>query len=176
MAFYTVLTPPPDCASGADTLEQAVFLKDGFVISAFIFTGLWLLSKRLWLWFALFVAVWLAIGFGGRMIGVNPLALAAAQTLIGLFLGLEGNALLERKLIRQGWTLAGVVEGAKLDTVERRFFEAAAQGQAFQANTGERPASGAIAAALARLQGRGAPAVAAGPVVGLFPDPPASAR
>jgi Protein of unknown function (DUF2628) len=124
MAFYTVLTPPHDpLVSPADQQGRTMFLKDGFVLFAFIFTGLWLLSKRLWLAFAIFLAIWAAIGFGGRAIGINPMGLLLAQALIGLFLGLEGHALLESKLLRKGWTLAGVVEGRDIDTVERRFFE-----------------------------------------------------
>ena len=124
MAFFTVLTPPHDpLVSPADQLGKTVFLKDGFLLSAFIFTGLWLLSKRLWLAFAVFLAIWAVVGFGGRAIGINPLGLLLAQGLIGLFLGLEGHALLEHKLVRKGWTLAGVVEGRDIDTVERRFFE-----------------------------------------------------
>ena len=124
MAFYTVLTPPHDPLIGsADQQGRTVFLKDTFVLSAFIFTGLWLLSKRLWLAFAIFLAVWAAIGFGGRAIGINPMGLVLAQALIGLFLGLEGHALQEHKLLRKGWSLAGIVEGKDIDTVERRFFE-----------------------------------------------------
>ena len=124
MAFYTVLTPPHDpLVDAADQQGRTVFLKDGFVLSAFIFTGLWLLSKRLWLALVVFVAIWAAIGFGGRAIGINPMGVLMAQALIGFFLGLEGHAMLESKLLRQGWTLAGVIEGKDIDTVERRFFE-----------------------------------------------------
>jgi hypothetical protein len=161
MAFYTVLTPPPDPrASTGDQMEKTIFLKDGFTLFAFVFTGLWLLSKRLWLAFAIFVVIWAAIGFGGRYIGFNPLALALAQALIGGYLGLEGNALLERKLLKQGWTLAGVVEGRDLDAVERRFFE---QHRAEP----QRPAMPLAAASLTAAGPR--PDVQ--PVTGLFPDP-----
>ncbi len=159
MAFYTVLTPPPDpSADPADHLGRSVFLKDGFAIFAFIFTGLWLLSKRLWLALAIFLAVSAAIALGGRAIGVNATGLALAQALTGLFLGFEGRALLERKLLRKGWTLAGVVEGRDIDTVERRFFESLAS-----------PTGAAPARAYAALM----PAHADQGVLGLFPEPKA---
>ena len=159
MAFYTALTPPADPSLPlADQLERTVFLKDGFAVFAFVFTGLWLLSKRLWLAFFVFALIWAAIGFGGHILGFNPLALTVVQLLIGCYLGLEGNALIERKLIAKGWSLAGVVEGRDIDTVERRFFESVP-------GRGAPTASGATVAA-APLQ----PPPVQG-VLGLFPDP-----
>ncbi len=124
MPFHTVLTPPAARAGSAtEQAEKTVFLKDGFSFAAFLFTGLWLAYKRLWLPLLAFAVVWAAIGFGGRQIGISPLGLAIAQGLIGLFLGLEGHALIERKLIAKGWRFAGVVEGRDIDMVERRYFE-----------------------------------------------------
>jgi hypothetical protein len=159
MAFYSVLTPPHDPArSAADRLEGAVFLKDGFILFAFIFTGLWLLSRRLWLAFAVFLAVWVAIAFGGRAIGIHPLGLLLAQGLIGLYLGLEGHGMIERKLIKKGWTFAGVVEGRDLDMVERRFFEQA----------GVLPEDRAFSPPPASIGP--SRAMSAVPVLGLFPD------
>jgi hypothetical protein len=159
MAFYSVLTPPPEPGGhAADQMEGAVFLKDGFILSAFVFTGLWLLAKRLWLAFAVFVIAWAMIGFGGRAIGVHPFGLLLAQALMGLFLGLEGHGLIERKLTRKGWTLAGVVEGRDLDMVERRFFEQSGLA------AGQRPPAPPQAnASIPRT-------LAAPPVLGLFPD------
>lgn len=159
MAFYTVLTPPADAAkSAADQMEGAVFLKDGFILSAFIFTGLWLLAKRLWLAFAVFLVIWVAVAFGGRVIGLHPFGLLLGQALIGLFLGLEGHGLIERKLLRKGWTLAGVVEGKDLDMVERRFFEQASSLSEPRAFMPPPPASGP------------ARPMPPAPVLGLFPD------
>lgn len=168
MAFYTVLTPPPkrggEIRSGgpSEAMEQAVFLKDGFAVYAFLFTGLWLLAKRLWLAFLVFLLLWGGLLLAGSQLGFNPLAIGLAQTVIGLYLGLEGNALVEGKLIRKGWTLAGVVEGKQLDTIERRFFEQA----------GLEPARAPVPAPSGTSM-TAYPQAGAGPaVVGLFPDPP----
>lgn len=165
MAIHTVLTPPARRGHEAEAAEKAVFLKDGFNIYAFLFTGLWLLAKRLWLAFAVFVAIWAALVVGGRFIGLNPLAIGAAQALIGLFLGLEGHALIERKLLRKGWALAGVVEGRKVEEIERRFFEQAAAGLA--SRQGDKPAARPQPPAPMAGHSGSQPA----PVVGLFPDP-----
>lgn len=157
MAFHTVLTPPPSVATGRDALEKTLFLKDGFVVTAFLFTGLWLLAKRLWLAFFVFALVYAGIIALGRAARVDPLAIGVAQLLIGLYLGLEGNALLERKLVRKGWRVAGVVEGRDRDQMERRFFETVPVPDA--------PAQAAVPRATAAAASPG-PA----PVLGLFPD------
>jgi hypothetical protein len=162
MAVFTVLTPPPGDGDAHERAERTLFLKDGFLLSAFLFTGLWLLAKRLWLAFAVFVALWAAIGFGGRAIGVHPLGLALAQMLIGLYLGLEGHALIERKLLRKGWRLAGVVEGKEIDQVARRFFEQAGALAARDARE--------AATATPGLQRSGQPPAPDYGVLGLFPD------
>jgi uncharacterized membrane protein YtjA (UPF0391 family) len=156
MAFYTVYLPPVDpLKAPADQLGEARFIKDGFSLFPFIFTGLWLLAQRLWLAFLVFAVIWAALGFGGRALGVNPAALGVAQLLIGAWLGLEGHALLEHKLAREGWRFAGVVEGKDLDMVERRFFE--------MAGTGGLPLP---SAPLVPREAQGASL----PVLGLFPD------
>jgi len=165
MAFYTVLMPP--AAAGetqTEQFEKTVFLKDGFAVFAFLFTGLWLLSKRLWLAFAVFLLVWLALAFGGRAVGLHPLGLVLAQALIGLFLGLEGHALQERKLLAKGWQLAGVVEGKDVGAVERRFFETLpmASRPVLTASAPAGPLSGPAMAT--RTPGN------QGTVLGLFPD------
>lgn len=159
MAFYTALTPPADPSLPlADQLGRTVFLKDGFSIYAFVFTGLWLLSRKLWLAFVVFAVIWAGVAFGGSYFGFNPVALTVVQLLLGLYLGLEGNVLAERKLLAKGWTLAGVVEGRDIDSVERRFFESA-PGLAFAAPP---PVSLAVTPAQTMpTQG----------VIGLFPDP-----
>lgn len=132
MTFYMALTPPDELAISAqadrDTLEKAVILKDGFSLPAFLLTGVWLLYKRLWWPFAAFVIVWLLAGYGLPKLGLPQQAIGFVQLVIGLFLGHEGHAMLERKLVANGWTLAGVVEARDMDEAERRFFEQAMAG------------------------------------------------
>ena len=104
------------------------------------------------------------LAFGGRAVGLHPLGLALAQALIGLFLGLEGHALQERKLLRKGWQLAGVVEGKDVGAVERRFFETLpmAARPVLTASAPAGPLSGPDMAT--RTPGN------QGTVLGLFPD------
>ena len=169
MTFYMALTPPDALApAGLDAfepLEKAVILKDGFSFPAFLLTGVWLLYKRLWWPFALFAAIWLAVAWGLPKLGLPQQAIALVQLVIGLFLGHEGHAMLERKLVRKGWTLEGVVEARDMDAAERRFFELAlkdsplpfrseAAPPRFFAATGGNPIIGLFPQAVTRQPGR----------------------
>ncbi|RDJ26636.1 DUF2628 domain-containing protein [Bosea caraganae] len=125
MAFYTVMIPPPGAGGEREEIERAQVLPESFTWSAFVFTGLWLLSKRLWLATILFALVWGALYYARTQLGLTTGAALLAQFAIGLFLGLEGQNLIARKLQRQGWRLADVVEAPDLGSAERRFFERA---------------------------------------------------
>jgi hypothetical protein len=120
MALYTVHIPN-DARTPDEAADEAVFVKDGFNVAALAFTGLWLLSKRLWLGFGIFVAVAallaLLIAFAGVPAAVAPLL----NSLLALFLGLQGNDLLREKLERTH-RHAGSVTGRTLEDCERRFF------------------------------------------------------
>lgn len=127
MAFYTAYTPPDDGMGGDlnETLSQAVVLKDGFSFPAFIFTGFWLLSKKIWLGFLVFATVYVALLLAQANLGLTAAALVICQFALGIFLGLEGHHLLGQKLLAKGWKLADVVEARNHDEAERRFFERA---------------------------------------------------
>jgi hypothetical protein len=158
MPFYTVMTPPPDGGDRREEIEQARLIPEHFAWGAFLLTGLWLLGKRLWLATLIFVLVWGALIWLNSRFGLHASALSLIYWAIALFLGVEGNNLVMRKLTRQGWRLADVVEARNLAEAERRYFERALAGEA----------------ALPRVEA--APATAAArpsgplPIIGLFPE------
>lgn len=125
MSFFTVMIPPPGAGGEREEIEQAQVLPESFTWSAFIFTGLWLLSKRLWLATFLFALVWGALYYARTQLGLTAGAALVAQAAVSLFLGFEGQNLIARKLRRQGWRLADVVEAPDLASAERRYFERA---------------------------------------------------
>ena len=157
MAFYTVMTPPPE-GDRREEIEQARIVPERFAWSAFLLTGLWLLGKRLWLATLVFVLLWGALIWLNSRFGLHPSALVLIYWSLALFLGIEGNNLVTRKLARQGWRLADVVEARNLAEAERRYFERALAGEA------------------ALPQVEAAPAMAAArpsgplPIIGLFPE------
>jgi hypothetical protein len=157
MAFYTVMIPPPGSGGARDEVEQARLLPETFAWAAFVFGGLWLLGKRLWLATLIYVLLWGALLYAGNRFGLTNGAMLIAHWTIALFLGLEGHNLVARKLARQGWRLADVVEARDLSEAERRYFE--------RALAGETTVSRLAPAAALRSQ-----PTSSVPVIGLFPE------
>ncbi len=123
MAFFTVLIPPVGAGGVRESAVEAEVIKDGFSFSAFIFTGFWLLYKRLWGAFLLFALVYAVLMWLRWQLGLPGYTIAFAQFAIGLLIGHEATSLQEAKRLAQGWQLADVVEAANLGHAERRFFE-----------------------------------------------------
>jgi hypothetical protein len=130
MAFYTVMTPPPDAGGRREEIEQARLIPESFSWGAFLLTGLWLLGKRLWLATLLFVLIWVGLIYLRSRFGLHSSALSLIYWSIALFLGVEGNNLVVRKLTRKGWRPTDVVEARTLPEAERRYFERALAGEA----------------------------------------------
>ena len=158
MAFYTVMTPPPVEGGGRGAIEKAKLIADSFSWGAFLLTGLWLLSRRLWLATLLFLLFWGVVWLLHAWIGLNESALSLLYWVFAFVLGLEGRNLVVRKLTRQGWQLADVVEARTLAEAERRWFE--------------RALAGDNAAPLAVPSTPAAPPRPTGPlpIIGLFPE------
>lgn len=158
MPFYTVMTPPPDGGDRREEIEQARLISEHFAWGAFLLAGLWLLGKRLWLATLLFALFWGALIWLNSRFGLHASALSLIYWAIALFLGVEGNNLVLRKLTRQGWRLADVVEARNLAEAERRYFERALAGEA----------------ALPRVEAASATAATRPsgplPIIGLFPE------
>ncbi|QEL24486.1 DUF2628 domain-containing protein [Bosea sp. F3-2] len=158
MAFYTVLTPPLAAGGRVEEIEQARLIPESFSWGAFLLTGLWLLGRRLWLMTLLFVLVWAGLIYLRSRFGLHSSALSLIYWSIALFLGVEGNNFVVRKLLRKGWRLADVVEARSLPEAERRYFERALAGEA--APPRAEPAAPTM---VARPSG---PL----PIIGLFPE------
>ncbi len=157
MAFYTVMIPPPGSGGARDEIERARLLPETFTWPAFIFGGLWLLGQRLWLATLIYALVWAALLYAGSRLGLVTGAVMISHWTIALFLGLEGQNLIARKLARQGWRLSDVVEARDLPEAERRYFERA---------LAEAPAQAHLAASSPARQPPAGPL----PVIGLFPE------
>lgn len=157
MAFYQALIPPPGAGGLREEVEQARLLPESFTFSAFVFGGVWLLYKRLWLAFILYALVWGGLVYAQRQLGFAIGAVALSQMALGLFLGFEGQNLIARKLLRKGWRLVDVVEAPDLSSAERRFFERALP-------PGAPPRIVETAPAPVRF------APSSAPVIGLFPE------
>ena len=122
MVIFNVHEPPNVSANRLQSAEQLVFVKDGYAWLAALLPPLWLLWKRMWLEFAIYVdatglLVWLLTSAGATDVG-NALLL-----IIQIVFGFEAGALYSASLARRGWHLVGTVSGRNAEDAERRFLE-----------------------------------------------------
>ncbi len=119
MPLYTVFAPPPRPGEAAADPLSFVFVKDGYCWPALFIPELWLLVRRMWLVFVLYLAASLIVGvIGTKVGGALPWV---ALILMHLLFALEANALRRWKLASAGYELLGVTEGRR-DEAELRFF------------------------------------------------------
>ena len=104
MPTYTVHQPPPRQGEAISAPERFVFVRDGFHFWAFVLAPFWLLRYRLWLAFAIYLAVSILLGIGL------------------LLIGFEAATFRRAKLTRRGWKMLGFVIGEDTEAAEQRFF------------------------------------------------------
>jgi hypothetical protein len=119
---YTVYEPPNASANRLESAEQLVFVKDGYAILGALLPPIWLLAKRMWLEFTLYVAGTALLVWALSSIGATELA-NAIVLIIQIVFGFEAGALYGASLERRGWRLVGTVAGRGQEDSERRFLE-----------------------------------------------------
>jgi hypothetical protein len=164
MPTFTVHAPPPRQGETTSAPERFVFVRDGFYFWAFALTPLWLLARRLWLAFAIYLALSAAIGGGLYFIGAPWLAKYLFGLPIALIIGFEAAPIWRWTLEGRGWKTLGFVVGDDAEAAERRFYAEWAK----RANETAPPA--------APPEPKYATPVRRGPpsgsdVIGLFPEP-----
>ncbi|MFU0505119.1 DUF2628 domain-containing protein [Pseudaminobacter sp. NGMCC 1.201702] len=117
MASYVVMEPP---GRKGEAASNAVFVRDGFSLVAFLVPPLWLLWYRLWIEAALAVAAALALGALGEIAGFGMTG-TLLSLLVSVYVGLEGAALRIAALRRRGWHEWGVVEADRAGDAELRY-------------------------------------------------------
>ena len=122
MVTYTVYEPPYASANRLESAEQLVFVKDSYTIIAALLPPVWLLMKRMWLEFVLYVGGTALLVWALTSVGATDLANALLLT-IQIVFGFEAGALYGAALERRGWRLVGTVTGRGQEDSERRFLE-----------------------------------------------------
>ena len=151
---------PTSGGKNSETAEKIVFLREKFSWPALFLAPIWLLWHTLWLGFVVWLIAEFVIAMLTQLFGLHPGATALALWLPNLIIAFEGSELRRRKLVRRGYTDAGIVVAENLDDAEQRFFDEWVQG----AETPPRAQSRVPAPPLAAPpQGN--------PVIGLFPEP-----
>jgi hypothetical protein len=166
MSVYTVHEPPLRAADATPDPERFAFVRDGFYFWAFALTPLWLLWRRMWLVFLLYVVFDAGVGIAMHYAGVGSGSAILVQFLISLLIGIEASTLRRFSLSRRGWKNVGVVSGDKLEEAEQRFFDSWVR-----AGSGKHTARPVAAPPVVSAPPRPA---SAPDIIGLFPDPGAS--
>lgn len=117
MASYVVMEPPGRMAQAP---ADAVLVRDGFSLWAFLVPPLWLVWHRLWIEAALALAVTLALTALGEVAGFG-LAGSLLSLLVSIYVGLEGPALRLAAYRRRLWRDWGVVSADNAGEAEMRY-------------------------------------------------------
>jgi hypothetical protein len=155
MAVFTVHAPPLRPADRVPDPERALFVRDGFSFSAFLFGPLWMLWHRMWLVLVAYLIVAGGLQAVLLVVGASPFAILATGFLIALLVGLEASTLRRVTLRRRRFKEVGLVGGNHREVAERRFFAT------WRPEIPARPAAA----------GGPVPVPQAPAVVGLFPEP-----
>ena len=164
MPTFTVHEPPPRKDESVTSPERFVFVRDGFYFWAFVLAPLWLLVRRLWLAFVIYVIVTIAVAVGLKFAGAPSYVQTTAALVIALLVGFEASTIWRWTLARRRWKTLGFVVGEDTEIAERRFYGAWTQ----RAPATVTPVEPSYAAPVRR----GAPQPS--DVIGLFPEPGAS--
>jgi hypothetical protein len=121
MSTYTVHAPPRRDGIAADP-QRFAFVRDGFYFWAFLLTPIWMLYRRLWLAFALYLVLIAALAVTYYLLNLPPAARILIQVLLSILIGLEAGTLRRWTYARRRWTTIGVVSARNLEDAERRFF------------------------------------------------------
>jgi hypothetical protein len=120
MTIYTVLAPPAEPGPDGPDPDGFVFVKEGFCWPAFYLTVPWLVWRRMWLVFLIYVAITLT--FFSIIEQVDLPVAWLIHVLFGFLVALEANNLRRWTLERRGYRFLGVVSGSNAGEAEFRFF------------------------------------------------------
>jgi hypothetical protein len=175
MPLYTVLAPPPRGNETAPDPLRFVFVKDGFAWPALIVPELWLLFRKMWIVFLLYLAVGLGVAYLASRHG-GPLPWVALA-FVHVWFALEANQFRRFSLARRGYDFVGVVEGRRREAELRFFHQWQPPEMPAAATLSEPPPAvsegGTVAAPPSVPVVPARPSAEAGEVVGLFPAPEA---
>lgn len=102
MASFVVMEAP-------EGRDDAVYVRDGFHVLAFLLPPIWLAWHRLWIEALLAFAVMAVFGTLGSVSGFGDAA-PLLSLLVSLYVGLEAPAIWLAALRRRGWHEGGVVD------------------------------------------------------------------
>jgi hypothetical protein len=155
---YLVLEPAGSARSMA-VADTVRFVQEKFYWSAVIFTPLWLVWHGLWLALCTWLVAIVVIGGLAYAVELNQTATTIASLLPSLIIAFEGAELRRRKLLRSGFSDAGIALGEDLEEAEHRFFAGWKAADVYPASQSRPTTAPTMKPAASR------------DVIGLFPEP-----
>lgn len=136
----TAYDPGTATGSAVARAESLVFVKDGFVMPAFIGAPVWLVGEKLWWPLAAYVASIGAIVGIVYVFDLPPVIAVLGLIAVHLVVAFEAGDLQRAGLEGDGYVTLGTVTGRDVLDCERRFFDlwlAGRAGERGSAGTGE---------------------------------------
>ncbi len=103
------------------SLEQTVFVRDGFHVLGLLLPFVWLLAQRLWFEAFAVLGVTILLGLVATHFGIDG-AVPLLTLFMSLFVALEGVNWKIAKLRRQGFVEKAVIDASDLEEAEIRYF------------------------------------------------------
>ena len=118
-AIYTVHENP----DASDPSDRVVLVREGFSLGAFIFTVLWSLAHRLWLFSAVYAVLAVALYKLGGTVGLNETAQSIAQLGLQLWFGFSARDWQRHALTYRGYVETAVVLASSEPLAIQRFYD-----------------------------------------------------
>jgi hypothetical protein len=115
---YTVHVP----GAAGRSVEEAVFVREGFAWGAFLFSALWALAHRMWFAALIMLAVVVGAAYVSEYVDLDDRLQVALVILLAVYFGLEANDWYRAALARRGFHEVGVVVASSLTEAEHRWF------------------------------------------------------
>jgi len=103
------------------SLEQTVFVRDGFHVLGLLVPFVWLLAQRLWFEAFAVLGVTILLGLVATHFGIDG-AVPLLTLFMSIFVALEGVNWKIAKLRRQGFVEKAVIDASDLEEAEIRYF------------------------------------------------------
>ncbi|MBS40724.1 MAG: hypothetical protein CMM83_03220 [Rhodospirillales bacterium] len=98
-------------------------VRDGFSLTAFIFTGFWALWNRMWFLTIIIFLGWAVLWGFYRFLGLSNDCLFIAFIALSTFIGFGANEWVSLNFLRKGYTLSGIVAARHRDAALRRWYD-----------------------------------------------------
>jgi len=116
MAIYRVYECP------ADSLDTAVFVREGFSIAAALFTFIWAVWHRMWLVAVALLAALAAVAIAADVFDFGSTIVVTTQLAIAVTIGFIADAIRGRSLVSLGFIESAIVEAANRHEAELKYF------------------------------------------------------